>query len=150
MLGEEGRGIRTIIEMAHFTRLDFAIGSCGLMRQALTQAIHHTTSRRAFQRSLIDFPIMRNVVTDLAIESEALMWMSMRLAAALDREHLDRSEGLLSRICTPVAKYWACKEGSAVRSRGPRMSRRKRLHRRSLHGAAVSGGTSQRDLGRHR
>jgi putative acyl-CoA dehydrogenase len=109
MLGEEGRGIRTIIEMAHFTRLDFAIGSCGLMRQALTQAIHHTTNRRAFQRSLIDLPIMRNVVTDLAIESEALMWMSMRLAAALDREHVDRSEGLLSRICTPVAKYWACK-----------------------------------------
>ena len=109
MLGEEGRGIRTIIEMAHFTRLDFAIGSCGLMRQALTQAIHHTTSRRAFQRSLIDLPIMRNVVTDLAIESEALMWMSMRLAAALDREHVDHSEGLLTRICTPVAKYWACK-----------------------------------------
>jgi putative acyl-CoA dehydrogenase len=109
MLGEEGQGIRTIIEMAHFTRLDFAIGSCGLMRQALTQAIHHTTNRRAFQRSLIDLPIMRNVVTDLAIESEALMWMSMRLAAALDREHVDRSEGLLSRICTPVAKYWACK-----------------------------------------
>jgi len=109
MLGEEGRGIRTIIEMAHFTRLDFAIRSCGLMRQALTQAIHHTTNRRAFQRSLIDLPIMRNVVTDLAIESEALMWMSMRLAAALDREHVDRSEGLLSRICTPVAKYWACK-----------------------------------------
>ena len=109
MLGEEGRGIRTIIEMAHFTRLDFAIGSCGLMRQALTQAIHHTTNRRAFQRSLIDLPIMRNVVTDLAIEFEALMWMSMRLAAALDREHVDRSEGLLSRICTPVAKYWACK-----------------------------------------
>jgi putative acyl-CoA dehydrogenase len=109
MLGEEGRGIRTIIEMAHLTRLDFAIGSCGLMRQALSHAIHHTTNRRAFQRSLIDLPIMRNVVTDLAIESEALMWMSLRLAAALDREHVDRSEGLLSRICTPVAKYWACK-----------------------------------------
>src|SRR6185437_4995440 len=109
MLGDEGRGIRTIIEMAHFTRLDFAIGSCGLMRQALSQAIHHTTNRRAFQRSLIDLPVMRNVVTDLAVESEALMWMSMRLAAALDFEHVDRSEGLLSRICTPVAKYWACK-----------------------------------------
>jgi putative acyl-CoA dehydrogenase len=109
MLGEEGRGIRTIIEMAHMTRLDFAIGSCGLMRQALSQAIHHTTNRRAFQRSLVDLPVMRNVVADLAIESEALMWMSMRLAAALDREHVDRSEQLLSRICTPVAKYWACK-----------------------------------------
>ena len=109
LLGDEGRCIRTIIEMAHMTRLDFAIGSSGLMRQALSQAIHHTTSRRAFQRSLVDLPVMRNVVADLAVESEAMMWMSMRLAAALDREQADRSEGLLSRICTPVAKYWACK-----------------------------------------
>jgi putative acyl-CoA dehydrogenase len=109
MLGEEGRGIRTIIEMAHVTRLDFAIGSSGLIRQALTQAIHHTANRRAFQRSLIDLPIMRNVVADLAVESEALMWMSMRLAHALDRSEADPAERLLSRICTPVAKYWACK-----------------------------------------
>ncbi len=109
MLGDEGRGIRTIIEMAHVTRLDFAIGSSGLMRQALSQAIHHTTSRRAFQRGLIDQPLMRNVVADLAIESEAMMWMSMRLALALDRSEADRAEALLSRICTPVAKYWACK-----------------------------------------
>ncbi len=110
MLGEEGRGIRTIIEMAHVTRLDFAIGSSGLMRQALSQAIHYTKNRRAFQRSLVDLPIMRNVVADLSVESEALMWMSMRLAAALDAgERGDRAEGLLSRIATPVAKYWACK-----------------------------------------
>jgi len=109
MLGEEGRGIRTIIEMAHVTRLDFAIGSSGLMRQALSQAIHHTSNRRAFQKSLVDLPIMQNVVADLAVESEAMTWMSMRLAAALDRQHADRAEGLLSRICTPVAKYWACK-----------------------------------------
>jgi putative acyl-CoA dehydrogenase len=109
MLGEEGRGIRTIIEMAHVTRLDFAIGSSGMMRQALSQAIHHTTNRRAFQRSLVDLPIMRNVVADLAVESEAMMWMSMRLASALDRENADQTEGLISRICTPVAKYWACK-----------------------------------------
>jgi len=109
MLGDEGRGIRTIIEMAHATRLDFAIGSAGLMRQALSQAIHHTTHRRAFQRGLIDLPIMRNVVADLAVESEAIMWMVMRLARTLDRSEADRSEALLSRICTPVAKYWACK-----------------------------------------
>ncbi len=109
MLGEEGRGIRTIIEMAHVTRLDFAVGSSGLMRQALSQAIHHISNRRAFQRSLVDLPLMRNIVADLAVESEAFMWLSMRLAAALDREHAERAEGLLSRICTPVAKYWACK-----------------------------------------
>ncbi len=106
MLGDEGRGIRTIIEMAHATRLDFAIGSSGLMRQALSQAVHHTSNRRAFQRSLIDLPLMRNVVADLAVESEGLLWLSMRLAAALDRSGADRTEALLSRICTPVAKYW--------------------------------------------
>lgn len=109
MLGEEGRGIRTIIEMAHATRFDFAVGSSGLMRQALSQVIHHTSHRRAFQRSLVDLPIMRNVVADLAVESEALMWMSMRLAAAFDRAPTTRSEELLFRICTPIAKYWACK-----------------------------------------
>ncbi len=113
MLGEEGRGIRAIIEMAHATRLDFAIGSSGLMRQALSQAVHHTTNRRAFQRALIDLPIMRNVVADLAIESEAMMWMAMRLAGALDRAGADQAEALLSRICTPVAKYWACKRAPA-------------------------------------
>jgi putative acyl-CoA dehydrogenase len=109
MLGEDGKGIRTIIEMAHVTRLDFAVGSSGLMRAALVQAIHHTTNRRAFQRSLVDLPIMQNVVADLAVESEAMMWLSMRLAYALDRSGEDRREALLSRICTPVAKYWACK-----------------------------------------
>jgi putative acyl-CoA dehydrogenase len=109
MLGAEGRGIRTIIEMAHATRLDFAVGSAGLMRQALSQALHHTANRRAFQRSLIDLPIMRNVVADLAVESEAMTWMTLRLALALDRSETDRREALMSRICTPVAKYWACK-----------------------------------------
>ncbi len=113
MLGEEGHGIRTIIEMAHVTRLDFAVGSSGLMRQALSQALHHTASRRAFQKSLIDQPIMRNVVADLAVESEALLWLSLRLAAALDASETDDSERLLSRICTPVAKYWACKRAPA-------------------------------------
>jgi putative acyl-CoA dehydrogenase len=95
--------------MAHATRLDFAIGSAGLMRQALSQAIHHTANRRAFQRGLIDLPIMRNVVADLAVESEALTWMVLRLAHALDRSETDRREALMSRICTPVAKYWTCK-----------------------------------------
>ena len=109
LLGEEGQGIRTIIEMVQGTRLDCAISSSGLMRQALSQAIHHTTNRRAFQRSLIDLPIMRNVIADLAVESEAMMWMCIRLARALDRAEADEAEGLLARICTPVAKYWACK-----------------------------------------
>jgi putative acyl-CoA dehydrogenase len=109
MLGEEGRGVRTIIEMAHATRIDFAIGSSGLMRQALSQVIHHTSNRRAFQRSLVDLPLMRNVVADLAVESEAMMWMSMRLARALDGSETEKAEALFSRIATPIAKYWACK-----------------------------------------
>jgi putative acyl-CoA dehydrogenase len=103
MLGDEGRGIRTIVEMAHVNRLDFVIGSAGLMRQALNQVFHHTSNRRAFHRNLVDLLIMRNVVADLAVESEAMMWMSIRLAAALDRAEAHRAEGLLSRICTPVA-----------------------------------------------
>lgn len=109
MLGEEGRGIRTIIEMAHLTRFDFAIGSSGLMRQALSQAIHHASHRRAFQRGLIDQPMMRSVLADLAVESEAMLWMNMRLAHALDRSKSNCTEALLSRIATPVAKYWVCK-----------------------------------------
>ena len=114
MLGEEGRGIRTIIEMAHATRLDFAIGSSGLMRQALSQTLHHTVNRRAFQRSLADLPVMRGVLADLAVESEAMMWMSMRVAAAFDAaERGDRAENLLARLATPVAKYWACKRAPA-------------------------------------
>jgi putative acyl-CoA dehydrogenase len=112
MLGEEGRGIRTIIEMAHLTRLEIAIGSAGLMRQALTQAIHHASNRRAFQRGLVDQPMMSNVLADLAVESEAMMWMGMRAAAALDRAKSDRPEPLLSRIITPVAKYWASKRAT--------------------------------------
>jgi putative acyl-CoA dehydrogenase len=114
MLGEEGRGIRTIIEMAHATRLDFAVGSSGLMRQALSQALHHATNRRAFQCHLADLPVMRGVLADLAVESEAMMWMSMRTVAALDAaERGDRAEGLLARVATPVAKYWACKRAPA-------------------------------------
>ena len=109
MLGEEGRGIRTIIEMAHLTRLDFAIGSAGLMRQALSQAIHHASHRRAFQRSLVDQPLMRNVLADLAVEAEAMMWLGLRLAQALDRSGESEAERLLSRVATPMTKYWACK-----------------------------------------
>src|SRR4029079_4391100 len=71
--------------------------------------IHHTSARRAFQRHLVDLPLMRNVIADLAVESEAMMWMSMRLARALDQAEADKTETLFSRIATPIAKYWACK-----------------------------------------
>ncbi len=109
LIGEEGHGIRAIIEMAHLTRLDFAMGSAGLMRQALSQSIHHTSNRSAFQRRLIDQPIMQAVIADLAVESEAMLWMSLRLAASMDRQETDEAERLFGRLATPMAKYWICK-----------------------------------------
>ncbi|WP_372926045.1 acyl-CoA dehydrogenase family protein [Marinobacter sp.] len=110
MVGPEGRGIRTIIEMAHYTRLDFAVGSSGLMRQALVQALHHTSSRTSFGERIIDQPVMANVAADLAVESEAQMWLGMRLACTLDHQDTSEHERLLSRIATPMAKYWSCKQ----------------------------------------
>ena len=114
MIGEPGRGIRTGLEMNHFTRLDFAVGSAGLMRQAVAQAAHHAAHRRAFQRALIDQPIMANVLAELALEVEAATWLAFRFVAALDREGASESERLLGRIGAPIAKYWVCKRAPAV------------------------------------
>jgi putative acyl-CoA dehydrogenase len=114
LLGEPGHGIRTGIEMNHYTRLDFAVGSAGLMRQALAQAAHHVAHRRAFQRALIDQPIMTNVVADMALEVEAATWLAFRFAAALDRESQSEGERLLTRIGGPIAKYWNCKRAPAI------------------------------------
>ena len=114
LIGEPGRGIRTGISMNHYTRLDFAVGSAGLMRQALAQAAHHTLHRRAFQRALIDQPIMANVIADMAIEAEAAAWLAFRFVAALDREGDNDAERLMGRIGAPIAKYWVCKRAPAV------------------------------------
>ena len=114
MIGEPGHGIRTGITMNHYTRLDFAVGSAGLMRQAVAQAAHHVANRRAFQRALIDQPIMTNVVADLALEAEAAAWLSFRFVAALDHEAESEAERLLGRIGAPIAKYWVCKRVAAV------------------------------------
>jgi putative acyl-CoA dehydrogenase len=114
LVGEEGRGIRTAIEMAHLTRLDFAIGSAGLMRWALTLTLHHTDNRRAFQRALSDQPLMRNVLADLCVESEAATVLAFRLARATDEALAGCEEArLLERILTPVAKFWNCKRAPA-------------------------------------
>jgi putative acyl-CoA dehydrogenase len=108
-VGEEGRGISTIIEMVHHTRLDCVSGSAGLMRRALVRAAHHTRHRNAFGRVLNDQPLMRNVIADLALESEAATALMLRLAAAYDRAEADENERAFARIATAVAKYWVCK-----------------------------------------
>src|SRR6185312_4028696 len=112
LIGEEGRGIPTIIEMGNYTRLDCAIGSSGLMRQAVTQAIHHARHRTAFQRKLVDQPLMTNVLADLALESEAASVLTFRLARAYDEE--DEASIVLRRVLTPAAKFWICKRAPFV------------------------------------
>jgi putative acyl-CoA dehydrogenase len=108
MIGEEGRGVRTILEMANHTRLDCVVGSSALARQAVAQAVHHASHRSAFGRRLADQPLMARVLADLALESEASTTLMMRLARAYDR-HDDAREGDFRRIATAVAKFWVCK-----------------------------------------
>ena len=108
MVGEEGRGIPTIIEMANHTRLDCVIGSAGLMRHAFVQAAHHARHRTAFGRLLAEQPLMRNVLSDLALESEAATLLMLRLARAFESPH-DPLERAWRRIVTPAAKFWICK-----------------------------------------
>ncbi len=110
MVGEEGRGVRTIIEMVSHTRLDCTIGSTSGMRNAVAQATHHARNRSAFGRRLIEQPLMENVLADLCLESEAATASVMRLARAYDEAAAgDRSAALLQRLATPVLKYWVCK-----------------------------------------
>ncbi|MFF4245778.1 acyl-CoA dehydrogenase family protein [Streptomyces sp. NPDC001822] len=111
-VGEEGRGVRTIIEMVAATRLDCVVGSAALMRQAVAQATHHSAHREAFGGPLIDKPLMRNVLADLAIESEAATTLALRLAAAYDAG-TDEERAFL-RIAVPTAKYWVTKRCPAV------------------------------------
>ncbi|WP_445526003.1 acyl-CoA dehydrogenase family protein [Streptomyces cyslabdanicus] len=106
-VGEEGRGVRTIIEMVAATRLDCVLGSAGLMRQAVAQAVHHCAHREAFGGRLLDKPLMRNVLADLALESEAATTLALRLAAAYDDG--GEQERALLRIAVPAAKYWVTK-----------------------------------------
>ncbi|MGW1881396.1 acyl-CoA dehydrogenase family protein [Streptomyces sp. NPDC001970] len=106
-VGEEGRGVRTIIEMVAATRLDCVLGSAALMRQAVAQAVHHAAHRSAFGGLLIDKPLMRNVLADLALESEAATTLALRLAAAYDSD--GEADRALLRIAVPAAKYWVTK-----------------------------------------
>jgi putative acyl-CoA dehydrogenase len=114
LVGEEGRGIPQILAMGALTRLDCALGTAGLMRQALSLALHHCSERSAFGKPLISQPLMKNVLADLALESEAATALALRLAVAVDRtEHgHDAHEQVMRRLLTPVAKFWVCKRGS--------------------------------------
>ena len=109
LVGEEGDGVRTIIEMVNHTRLDCVVGSASLMRQAVAQATHHTAHRSAFGKLLAYQPLMANVLADIALESEATTILMMRLAAAFDR-----NESAFRRIGVAIAKYWTCKRAISV------------------------------------
>jgi putative acyl-CoA dehydrogenase len=109
LVGEPGRGIATLIEMAHHTRFDIVVGVAGMMRAALNQAIHHARHRSAFGKRLEEHPLMAQVLADLALETEAAMLLAFRLAAAFDASAADAREYQLQRVLTPIAKYWLCK-----------------------------------------
>lgn len=113
-IGDEGRGVATILDMVRLTRLDCMIGSTGLMRQATAQAIHHCRERHAFGKALVDQPLMRNVLADLALESEAATALTLRVARAVDAANRDPAEAALARLATAVGKYWICKRAPAL------------------------------------
>jgi putative acyl-CoA dehydrogenase len=114
LIGEEGRGVATIMEMVRHTRLDCALGSAASMRKAVAEATHHAAHRSAFGRRLIDQPLMRNVLADLCLESEAATTLAIRLARAFDRGGVDAREQKFARIATAIAKYWITKRAPAV------------------------------------
>ena len=122
LVGEPGRGVPQILAMGAITRLDCALGTAGLMRQALSLALNHTAQRQAFGKRLADQPMMQNVLADLALESEAATALALRLARAVDatanhdQANTDPTghEALISRVLTPIAKFWICKRGSML------------------------------------
>jgi putative acyl-CoA dehydrogenase len=108
-IGDEGKGIRTIIQMVQLTRQDCAIASAGLMRSGLAHALHHARHRTVFQKHLSDQPLMQSVLADLALHVEATIALVMRLCRAFDRAPSDASEAAFMRLLTPAVKYWVCK-----------------------------------------
>jgi putative acyl-CoA dehydrogenase len=112
-VGEEGKGMRTILQMVQLTRLDCAIASAGMMRMALAQALHHCRHRSVFQKRLADQPMMRTVLADMALEVEAALALVMRLCRAFDLAAGDPLEAARARLLTPAVKYWICKRAPA-------------------------------------
>jgi putative acyl-CoA dehydrogenase len=112
LVGEEGRGIAEILSHAHLTRLDFAVGSAGLMRQALTLALNHAGTRNGFGQRMSELPMQANVLADMALESEAATLSALRVARATDAMEHDEQERLLARVTTPVVKFWNCQRAA--------------------------------------
>jgi len=112
-VGEEGRGVRTIIEMVQLTRVDCVIGSAGMMRMALAQALHHARHRTVFQKKLADQPMMRTLLADLALEVEGTTATMIRLCRSFDLAASNAAEAARARLLTPAIKYWVCKTAPA-------------------------------------
>jgi len=112
-IGEEGNGIRTILQMVQLTRLDCALACAGLMRSGLAHALHHARHRSVFQKHLADQPLMQAVLSDMALHVEASAALVMRLCHAFDRMHDDADEAAYMRLLTPAIKYWVCKSSPA-------------------------------------
>jgi putative acyl-CoA dehydrogenase len=112
-IGDEGRGVRTIIQMVQLTRLDCAMACAGLMRSGLAHALHHARHRSVFQKHLADQPLMQAVLSDMALHVEASCALVLRLCHAFDRTHDDASEAAYMRLLTPAIKYWVCKSSPA-------------------------------------
>src|SRR5690606_13124960 len=113
-IGEQGRGVPVIIEMVMLTRLDCMLGSSALVRMALAQAVHHARHRETFGRRLVEHALMRNVLADLALEAEAALALSMRVARAVDAAPGDESEAAFARVATAIGKYWICRRAPAA------------------------------------
>ncbi|GAB3516631.1 acyl-CoA dehydrogenase family protein [Pseudoxanthomonas daejeonensis] len=113
-VGEEGRGVATILEMVMLTRLDCMLGAAAEVRMALAQALHHARHRRAFGRRLVEHPLMANVLADLAIESEAATAFALHVAAVVDAAATDREAAAFARIATAIGKYWLCRRAPAL------------------------------------
>jgi putative acyl-CoA dehydrogenase len=113
-VGPEGEGVRTIIAMVHHTRLDASVSAAAIMRAAVVQALHHARHRAAFGAKLADQPLMRNVLADLALETEAATAMVMRLARGFDNARADPAAEPMVRLATAITKFWVCKRAPTV------------------------------------
>ncbi len=149
-VGEEGRGVATIIEMVMLTRLDCMLGAAAETRMALAQALHHARHRVAFGRPLVAHPLMANVLADLAIESEAATAFALHVAAAVDAAPADPQAAAYARVATAIGKYWLCRRAPALVNEAQECPGRRRLRRGIDPAAAVPAGAAEFDLGGQR